>query len=145
MFSEACRGGAKTLPNMDFSQYRALIAEDNDFVRYMVRKHLIDFGFKEVLEASNGTEAMQLLMRRPDIIICDIGMEPMNGYEFLEHVRSAGDAQGSLPFIFLTGNAEEAAVQKAIDMKVNAYILKPVTPDALLRKVTALLTKAATA
>lgn len=83
MFSEACRGGAKTLPNMDFSQYRALIAEDNDFVRYMVRKHLIDFGFKEVLEASNGTEAMQLLMRRPDIIICDIGMEPMNGYEFL--------------------------------------------------------------
>lgn len=60
-------------------------------------------------------------------------------------MRSAGDAQGSLPFIFLTGNAEAAAVQKAIDMKVNAYILKPVTPDALLRKVTALLTKAATA
>lgn len=132
------------MSNMDFSQYRALVVEDNDFVRYMVKKHLRDFGFADVFEAANGAEGIQLLMREPDIIICDISMEPMNGYEFLEYVRGAGDAQSVLPFIFLTGNAEAAAVQKAIDMKVNAYILKPVTPEALRKKVTALLTRAAT-
>lgn len=118
-----------------------MVVEDNDFVRFMVKKHLEDFGFKEVIEAANGADAMQKLAREPHLIICDIGMEPMNGFEFLDYVRNAGDAQSKLPFIFLTSNAEAAAVQKAVDMKIDAYLLKPVTPDGLRRKIITVLTR----
>ena len=135
----------KVMPDIDFSQFTALVVEDNDFVRYMVKKHLTDFGFKDVMESSNGAEGVQMLVRHPDIIICDIGMEPMDGFEFLKHVRAQPNGQAAVPFIFLTGNAESAAVQKAIDMKINAYILKPVTPEALKKKVTLLLSKPAQA
>ena len=136
-----CSGVANVLQDIDFSQFRVLLVEDNDFVRYMVKKHLRDFGFKDVFEAANGAEGIQLLMREPDLIICDISMEPMNGFQFLEYVRNAGDVQSKLPFIFLTSNAEAAAVQKAIDMKIDAYLLKPITPEVLRRKIITIFQK----
>ncbi len=136
-----CSGGFKALEDIDFSQFSVLLVEDNDFVRYMVKKHLRDLGVKDVFEAANGKEGIQLLMREPDIIICDIGMEPMNGFQFLDYVRDAKDDQSKLPFIFLTSNAEAAAVQKAIDMKVDAYLLKPVTPEMLKKKLVSILQK----
>lgn len=121
----------------DFSGMKVLLVEDNDFVRAMVKKHLVDFGCRsgDVIEAANGAEAIQKLMREPDLIICDIEMSPMNGFDFLDYVRKGEDAQSGLPFIFLTGSADAASVEKAISLDIDAYLLKPVNPENLKKKI----------
>lgn len=128
------------MADIDFKSLKALVVEDNDFVRFMVKKHLSDFGFAEVFEAVNGDEGFLLLQRSPDIVVCDIGMSPGDGFTFLKKLR-ADERTRLLPVIFLTAHAEQATVQKAVNEKVDAYILKPVTPDALRRKIVQLLTR----
>lgn len=130
----------------DFSVLNALVVEDNDFVRCLVLKHLKDFGFRNVFEAANGMEGLQLVEKqKPDIIICDIQMEPLNGFEFLKHVRAKNAAAKRLPVIFLTGNAESEYVQKALELEVSAYLLKPVIPAVLRDKIVTLMTRSLTA
>ncbi len=123
------------------SGYKVLVVDDNDFVRLMVRKFLGEFGFKEVYEAANGEDGIKLLEKKPDIVICDINMEPLNGFEFLQHVRQQKAPTGKLPVIFLTSNANAEYVQNAVDLSVDAYLLKPVTADNLKAKIMSLLSR----
>lgn len=127
---------------IDFTQHRALVVEDNDFVRFMVKKHLKDFGFAHVDEAPEGTAAVDLLKLQPDIVVCDINMSPMDGFEFLKHVRKSEQGGRRLPVIFLTGNADAESVQRAIGLDADGYMLKPVMPDALRKKIVMLMQKA---
>ena len=133
------------MSTFDFSQFRSLVVEDNDFVRFMVKKYLTEYGFRHVDEASNGQEGIQMLGRRPDIVICDIGMQPMNGFEFLKHVRAQSDGMARMPIIFLTSSADMDSVMKAVDLQVDAYLLKPVMPNVLKSKIVTLMTRLMTA
>ena len=133
------------MTDLDFSDFSALVVEDNDFVRLMVVKYLTEFGFGYVFEATNAAEGIEQLTRKPDIIICDINMAPTNGYELLAHVRNSGGMQAQVPFIFLTGNADKSFVKKAIDLKVDAYLLKPVQPQPLKKKIISLMMQRLTA
>jgi len=126
---------------VDLTQCAALVVDDNDFVRLEMKKNLVYLGFKDVFEAANGMAAMPLLAKNPDIIICDINMEPLNGFEFVKHVRALPPPAGDVPIIFLTGDAQEKQVQEAVDLSVNAYLLKPVTIDNLKSKIVALLSR----
>ena len=129
---------------MDFSSFSALVVEDNDFIRLMVKKHLTGFGFKKVYEAENGRDGISLLTEHePHIVICDINMEPGNGFDFLDHVRKLNAPWSNLPIIFLTSSADEAFVKRAIEMKVDAYLLKPIMPESLKKKLVSVLGKKA--
>jgi two-component system chemotaxis response regulator CheY len=119
--------------------FAALVVDDNDFIRATLKKDLRLFGFTEVYEAANGMEALEMLVRNPDIIICDINMEPLNGFEFLKHVRALEHPKGKVPVIFLTGDAQAEQVKTAIDLSVDAYLLKPVTQENLRKKIVTLL------
>ncbi len=124
----------------EFSPFKVLIVEDNEFVRFMVKKHLTSFGVEEIYQASDGMEGISLLEeKQPDIAICDINMKPINGFEFLEHVRRLDPPMSDMPVIFLTSSADEDAVKKAVSLKVDAYLLKPVLPKNLKQKLTHLL------
>lgn len=131
--------------SLDFSKRKALIVEDNDFVRFTIKKNLMDFGFGEVYEAGNGMEGLEQLSKNPDIVICDINMEPVNGHEFLQHLRKAPGMPHDLPVIFLTSSGDTQSVHRAINLEVDAYLLKPVNPDALKKKLVALMTRMADA
>ena len=129
---------------IDYTKITALVVEDNDFVRYMVKRHLVGFGCQEVVEAADGFEGLKALDgKKPDVIICDISMEPVNGFDFLKHVRGTDSPHKNLPVIFLTSSAEETSVKKAIAGGVDAYLLKPVAPDDLKQKITRLVKKTA--
>lgn len=123
------------MPEIDFSHLTVLIVEDSDFVRHVVRKYLTEMGFKTVLEAANGMDGIKELQNKPDIIICDIEMEPLNGFEFLKLLRKQPGPEKSLPVIFLTSSADADYVQRALDLGVSAYLLKPVMPDTLKKKI----------
>lgn len=127
---------------MDFSPFSAIVVEDNDFVRFMVKKHLVGFGFKKVYEAADGHSGISLLTEHePHIAICDINMEPGNGFDFLSHVRQLPRPVGELPIIFLTSSADENFVKRAIEMKVDAYLLKPIMPESLKKKLISVMSK----
>ena len=127
---------------MDFSSFSALVVEDNDFIRLMVKKHLSGFGFKKLYEAGNGKDGIALMeAHKPQIVICDINMEPGNGFDFLSHVRQMPQPLCDVPIIFLTSSADEAFVKKAVDMKIDAYLLKPIMPENLKKKVVAVMEK----
>jgi two-component system chemotaxis response regulator CheY len=127
------------MADVDFSLLRVLLVEDNDFVRFLVDKYLKDIGFSDVMLATNGREGIEKLAEKPDVIICDIQMEPMNGFEFLEHLRKAETPGQHLPVLFLTSNAEADYVRRALDLNVSAYLLKPISPKELKKKLSELL------
>jgi len=130
------------MAEIDFSQFTVLLVEDNDFVRFMVKKHLSGFGFRRVVEASDGQEGIQLFNQtEPDIVVCDISMQPMDGFEFLKHIRNLNTPLRKVPFIFLTSRAESSAVVKARALEIDAYLIKPVMPQNLKNKITQILTK----
>jgi two-component system chemotaxis response regulator CheY len=131
--------------DFNFSTFKILVVEDSDFVRHVVRKYLVEMGFKEVFEASNGMDGIAQLKNSPDIILCDIEMEPLNGFEFLKLLRKQPGPEKALPLLFLTSSADADYVQRAIDLGVSAYLLKPVMPDTLRKKLIDVLSRAMTA
>ncbi len=126
----------------DLSALKILVVEDNDFIRFTVKKHLAAMGMKEVLEAPNGYEGMKMLESQSlDLVVCDIRMEPINGFDFLEHMRGKGSPYRKMPVIFLTSSSDPGDVKKAMDSGVNGYLLKPVAADDLKKKIVELTKK----
>ena len=132
--------GEASVLEFNFAPVKVLIVEDNDFVRFMLKKYLTGYGVKDIFEAANGEDGIKMLSVKPDIVICDIHMSPVDGFNFLNHVRSLETSENKLPFIFLTGNANAEFVEKARNLTVDAYLLKPITADNLKSKMIALLT-----
>lgn len=84
---------------------------------------------------SSGKRALAFLQdRTPDVIILDIAMPEMDGYEMLKRIRSK-EYLGNVPVIFLTSNADKEHVIKAIEGGANDYVIKPIDEDILLDKV----------
>lgn len=129
----------------DFSSFTILLVEDSDFVRHIIKKYLVDMGFKTVLEASNGMDGIAELQKNPDLILCDIEMEPLNGFEFLKLLRKQPGPERELPLLFLTSSADSDYVKRAIDLGVSAYLLKPITPEVLRKKLADVMSKAMSA
>lgn len=91
--------------------------------------------FKEVYEASDGEEALELYnthASKIDIIISDINMPVMDGIEFLKRLRQINPL---LPFVFMTAKTESEHIIEAINQNANYYILKPINTKLLLEKL----------
>lgn len=123
---------------------RFLIVDDKAFIRSVVRSMLERLAAAEVIEAPSGAAAREVLReggprRGPaiDCVVCDWNMAPINGLGLLRQIR-AGEIPGvsrSLCFIMLTGHATEKVVKAAIDLDVNAYLVKPVSFEKLVGTV----------
>lgn len=123
-----------------FSRMNALIVEDQAFIRTVVSRILKQLEFNQIWEADEGTAGLNLaLERKPDIIICDIEMAPMDGLTFLQSLRQQEELGRRTPVIFLTNHAQKDMVLKARDLGVNAFIAKPVTVIGLREKLAVLL------
>ncbi|MGB2925690.1 MAG: EAL domain-containing protein [Limnothrix sp.] len=117
-----------------------LVIEDDDIVRKLIRKILRQEGY-EVLEAGDGQAGSELaLSNRPDLIICDVMMPKMNGYQVLEKLQ--GDRQTeTIPFIFLTAKSEKRDMRQGMQLGADDYLTKPFTKNELLGAITARLSK----
>ncbi|MCP5366791.1 MAG: response regulator [Hyphomicrobiales bacterium] len=118
-----------------------LVVEDNPFMRRIVMRILWAFGAKRVEEASDGGEAITAMESfQPDIIVLDWEMEPVDGIQFMKFVRDAEDSKNPfIPVIMLTGHAERHRIITARNAGVNEYLLKPVSAQALLSRVQAVI------
>lgn len=113
-----------------------LLVDDETSVRTMVSRVLSKAGFT-VYEASCAREALTLLRqgRTIHLMVTDIVMPEMNGYELSREVRKALPA---LPVIFISGYADETMLKAASAQENSTVLMKPFSPTELLRRIRAL-------
>jgi CheY-like chemotaxis protein len=113
---------------------RVLVIEDERFIAENIQDLLSMEGY-DVKYALDGLEGIkQLETYLPDVILCDIMMPELDGYEVLNYVHST-PTTASIPFIFLTALADRQSVEKGRVMGVTDYIPKPFTINQLLDSV----------
>jgi two-component system, chemotaxis family, chemotaxis protein CheY len=129
---------------------RALIVDDSAVMRKVIERTLRQAGLTllEVLQASNGEEALDLLRqdaaaeRRLNIIFTDMNMPVMDGLTFLERKRSENLALG-VPVVIITTEGSQSLVLGAIAAGARGYICKPFTADQIKQRIVPLLHAAA--
>ncbi len=113
-----------------------LVAEDNDINRFIIKKMMDDWGFDHEF-AITGFEVIEKAKQAAyDLILMDIEMPEMNGYEATAHIRkelSAG--KNNIPIIAMTGHAMNGEREKCIETGMSDYISKPFQSDDLRRKI----------
>ena len=118
-----------------------LIVDDNEDNRYTLKRRLKRMGLKKVVEAENGQEALnQVELHDFDMILLDIMMPIMDGYEVLKRLRSEKRFL-NIPIIMISALSDVEDVVKAIDLGADDYLLKPFNPVLLRAKVEASLVK----
>lgn len=118
-----------------------LIVEDNHILRNGLEEMLSFEGFA-VITAGNGQEGLDHMSTfTPDLILSDITMPVMDGFEFFRAVRSRVEWV-TIPFIFLTARGEREDVMTGRDLGAEDYLVKPLTRDELLTAVRARLARA---
>jgi two-component system, chemotaxis family, chemotaxis protein CheY len=124
-----------------FDRLRALVVDDNPHMRTLVSRLLTAFGVKHVYEAGTAEEAWSVLLDTPcDVAFIDWVMPGASGLEFTERVRTAGDSPNPfLPIIILTGHTSLDHVSKARDAGVNEFLAKPVSAQAILSRLIAVV------
>jgi DNA-binding response OmpR family regulator len=109
-----------------------LVLEDNKALRMIIRKALEKVGY-EVKTAENGKEGLKILEKEtPDLIISDVIMPEMDGFEFLKKIRKKHPL---VPFTFLTVKSELDDYSKGYELGATDYLTKPFDVEILLKKV----------
>lgn len=111
-----------------------LLIDDNLQIRENFTEFLEMSGYKIIL-AENGESGIELAkLFLPDLIICDVLMPGMNGYEVLRIVLNTPELLG-IPFIFSTSNSENVDQKEAMHLGANDYIVKPFEMESLIKKI----------
>lgn len=114
---------------------KVMIVDDFATMRKIIKNILAQLGFKDVIEADDGTTALELLKKQKvDLIISDWNMPKMSGLELLKAVRSNENLK-SIKFVMVTAESQKENVIEAIRNGVNQYVVKPFTPQVLKEKL----------
>jgi signal transduction histidine kinase len=120
---------------------RILVIDDEEWLREMVHIALAQRGF-DVVEAENGSEGIDKARKElPDLILCDVNMEKVDGYLTLSSLRNE-PATASIPFILMTGLADNAGLRHGMELGADDYLPKPFTINELFAAVETRLKKA---
>jgi two-component system chemotaxis response regulator CheY len=120
----------------------ALIVDDSKVMREMVIACLRACEDLTFTQASSGLEALERLsLRRFDVVVLDLNMPDIGGYEVIEFVRGQ-DRLRSLPILVVTTRGDEGSRARALGAGATRFMTKPFSPDALLGEVRALLESA---
>lgn len=121
---------------------KILIVEDERDIRDLIT-FTLQFAGYEVISASNGSEAVEMArVEMPDLIMMDVRMPVMTGYEACRLLKADGPTQ-HIPVVFLSAKGQEQEVQSGMDAGAVDYILKPFSPENLTRRVEEILARSA--
>ena len=118
---------------------KVLVVDDNPFMRTIVRRVLNQFNALEVREAKDGADAMDALTMgdfKPDIIIADWMMDPLDGLELTRWIRTGDDTPDPfLPIIMMSAHSEQGRVTEARDAGVNEFLVKPLSAKSIMKRI----------
>ena len=113
---------------------KILVIEDTPEYRIVV-KHILSKKQFQVSEAENGTDGIAIALRElPELIVCDIGLPDMTGFEILERLLKE-PSMVNTKFIFLTALEDEESMKRAMRLGATNFLSKPVTAPELLEAV----------
>ncbi|MFM2295815.1 MAG: hypothetical protein RLZZ350_2228 [Verrucomicrobiota bacterium] len=119
---------------------KILVIDDEEGLRLMMVMALKQRGYQMCEAASGGAGVSTARSESPDLIICDVNMSPMNGYQVLKELR--GDAAtATTPVILMTGAADNAGMRTGMELGADDYLPKPFSIDGLYAAVDARLKK----
>ena len=120
------------------TQTRIMVVDDSITVRKVTSRFLEKHGL-QVVTAKDGVEALELLREQlPDVMLVDIEMPRMDGYELTSAVRADANTK-HIPIVMITSRAGGKHRERAFELGVNVYLSKPYQEDELLRNVNAML------
>jgi two-component system KDP operon response regulator KdpE len=112
---------------------KVLVVDDEPPIRKLLRLGLGSQGY-EVLEAANGKAALEMLARRPQLVVLDLGLPDIEGLELLKRIRQR---QKNLPVIVLSSRGDEGGKVAALDLGADDYVTKPFGMDELFARMRA--------
>ena len=116
-----------------------LVDDEKDIVEFL-QYNLVQEGFK-VITAHNGKEALDKISSNPDLVILDVMMPKMDGYEVCTRIKSM-DEYKNIPIIFLTAKSSEIDEVHGLNLGADDFIQKPISPKKLIARVKSNLRKA---
>jgi two-component system, chemotaxis family, chemotaxis protein CheY len=124
-----------------FPDLRVVVIEDEVYTRTIIVRGLRQLGIVKVHEAKEGGEGLKVVATvRPNLILCDVHMEPVGGLRFLEDLRKLPvPAIAAIPVVFLTADSEEGTVLAARNLRVDGYLVKPISITQLRKRIEAVL------
>jgi len=120
---------------MTIQELKVLLVEDDQNTRATIKAMLFEMGINQIFESADGKEADSFIesdFMEIDIIISDWNMPNQNGLEFLKKLR---EVKPDIPFIRVTGRADENSIYEAMNLKVTSYIRKPFSLKELENKI----------
>jgi len=128
------------MDNVNVKELRVLIVDDSQMTRNFHAYILREAGYK-ICEASDGYEAMELLLSKNfDIVLTDINMPRMDGFTFINTVRNQQEIR-HIPIIIISTEDAAEDKRKGFEVGVDFYIVKPVSPDKLIKSIEMLTRK----
>ncbi len=113
-----------------------MIVDDHKTMRSIVRQHLQQEGFRQISEAENGEDAFRAFAkpneRPPDLVICDLHMDKMDGMAFVNRLRRAKD---NTPVLILTGEKDGLVLEVARQVGATKVLSKPISASDLANEV----------
>ena len=118
---------------MNAPPIRILVVDDEPPIRKLLRMGLSSQGY-EVLEAPNGKAAIELLAKKPALVILDLGLPDIDGHDLLRRIRHH---QENLPIVVLSSRGDEAGKVAALDLGADDYVTKPFGMEELFARMRA--------
>lgn len=125
------------MSSAELDNLSVLIIEDEWHVRGIIRQILTRIGIHAIYEAEEGGKGlMETLRVKPRVVLCDIHMKPVNGLTYLANLRKVKvGVVAETPVIFLTADAERDTVMLAKDLRVDGYVVKPVSVNDVKKQL----------
>jgi DNA-binding response OmpR family regulator len=118
---------------------KILCIEDDLEAAALIVEELVDQGF-EPITAHDGQEGFEAILKhRPDLVLCDVSMPVMSGFEVLERLNEMAPKGARVPFVFLTAMTEREEEMRGRQLGADGYVIKPVDFDTLTAIINARL------
>lgn len=124
----------------DDRKTRILIIDDDIGFRDLLRIHLSSAGYQVQVADDGVTGGRALLAHPPDLIVSDVNMPFLNGFELLSLLRADAET-AAIPVILLSGRSDGDTMAKAVELGAADFLTKPVTRDQLLESIEACLSR----
>lgn len=125
------------IDDFKWNKLSVLIVDDSMFFRNLVSGVLHAIGVQKIEVTSDAVDAFRILQSTSiDIALVDYIMDPLNGSEFTQMIRTSADSPApELPIIMVTGDATQATLNDALSVGVNDFLAKPISANTLLGRI----------
>ena len=122
-----------------FASLDILVVDDEPFIRRLIARMLFELGAKHIVEAEDGADGLAKLHQSRkgfSIIICDLEMPIMDGFEFVRMMRTdKKNPNTGVPVLILTGHSHEEYLYKSVKLGIHGFVGKPVSKAILEERI----------